>query len=296
MKRRNFMKRHHAKKYTSDRYKNPYFSGQKIVPWTKRLLRFFILLVVIIGIPWLTIVLPWFYIDEVQVDGSITLAPDEIEAFAWDELQQKRWDVVPKNHIWFVDKLGLHDDMLTKFPLHNVQVTREGRTLRITVEERVTSLIWAHGEQLFFVDQEGVLVRELSDAELNDVRALVFGEGERQYAIQSDDIFVVFDQSREELAPNAQVITPHGVEVLSDVHRNIGQYMIEVESIGMNEPLAHWASFSIKDGFDIYVDLSDDSDGLKQLNNLAVILQEYEGKLNELQYIDLRFGNRVFVR
>ncbi len=288
------MKRHHARRYTSDRFKNPYFSGKKIVPWTKRLVRLLIVLVVLIGIPWLMVVLPLFYINAVTVEGSITLEPDQIEAYAWDHLNKKHWDVVPQNHIWLVNEGALKDNILSEFALLDADVVRDGRSLTITVQERVTSLIWAHGEQLYFVDQDGFVVKGLNEEEVNDVRALLYGEGERQHVIQSEEIFVVFEQGGEEVSQNSQVLLANGVEVLTIVNKEIERYMVTVESIEIEQAGSDWAIVNLLAGPDIYFDLN--GDGYDQLANLEVILDEYEGDLGAVEYIDVRFGNRVYVK
>ncbi|MBT4857345.1 hypothetical protein HON52_04145 [Candidatus Uhrbacteria bacterium] len=294
MKRRNFLKKHHARRYTSDRFRNPYFSGKKIVPWTKRVLRLLVVLAVIIGIPWLTVILPWFYIDSVAVEGSITLQPNQIESFAWDHLNEKRWDVVPQHHIWLLNEDALRNDILSQFALDDATVTRDGRSLSIVVNERITSLIWAHGEELYFVDQSGFIVRALNEEEINDVRALLYGEGERINIIQTDEIFVVFEQGGEVVSQNQQVLTENAVEVLSVVNQDIGNYLITIESISIDTALTDWVALNTRGGPDIYVDLN--GDGNDQLHNLEVILDEYKSNLEGIEYIDLRFGNRVFVK
>jgi len=294
MRKRNFLKTHHARRYNADRYKNPLFSGYKKTPIKKYLLRGAIAVAVIVGLPWLLLVLPWFYIDEVSVEGSITLNPAQIESFTKEILSQKRWDVIPQDHIWLVNESALQKNITEQFALQSVSVNRNRRLLNIVVDERITSLIWAQGERLTFVDQEGRVVRDLTEQELNDVRALIYQEGEQQSAIQADDIFIVFNEGGGDVSQNDQVLTKAAVEVLTFFNQRVEQNLIEIDSMTIEEPLASWATVKIRGGFDVYVDLA--GNGAQQLANLEVILHENQGRLGELEYVDLRFGNRIYVK
>ena len=238
--------------------------------------------------------LPWFYINEVHVDGSVTLSPSLIQEFSWNQLNEKRWDVVPQNHIWLLNLSLLQRDLKDSFTLADVSVERDGRSIQITVKERITSLIWAQGDRLLFIDQEGMVVRELTEDEVNDTRALIYAEGERTFAIQDEDIFVVFNEGGGDVSQNDRMLTAEAISALSVINENIEQYLIEVESISVEQPLSSWATIRIRGGLSIFVDLAGDAQ--QQLSNLEVILQEYQGRLGELEYIDLRFDNRVYVK
>lgn len=294
MKRRNFLKTHHARRYTADRYKNPLFSGSRKVPIKTYIVRGAVIAAVVVGVPWLIMTLPWFYINEVHVDGSVTLSPSLIQEFSWNQLNEKRWDVVPQNHIWLLNLSLLQRDLKDSFTLADVSVERDGRSIQITVKERITSLIWAQGDRLLFIDQEGMVVRELTEDEVNDTRALIYAEGERTFAIQDEDIFVVFNEGGGDVSQNDRMLTAEAISALSVINENIEQYLIEVESISVEQPLSSWATIRIRGGLSIFVDLAGDAQ--QQLSNLEVILQEYQGRLGELEYIDLRFDNRVYVK
>jgi len=294
MRKRNFLKSHHVRRYRVDRYKNPLFSGSKKSSISKYLFRAAITAAVLVGVPWFLIAAPWFYVKDVNVEGSITLYPDQIERFAWDELHKKRWDVIPLNHIWLLNTSKLQQELTDSFSLQQAAVERDGRTVNITIKERITSLIWAQGERLLFVDQEGKVVRDLTQDETNDVRALIYGEGERNYVIQDEQIFLIFNEGGGDVSQNDELLTSGAIEVLSTMYANIEHYFIKMDSMSIEAPLSSWATIQIREGFKIYVDLT--GDGKEQLSNLEVILQEYQGRLGELEYIDLRFGNRVYVK
>ena len=293
MRRRNFLKSHHARKYDSRRFKNPYAKKQKR-SWNGILKMSLIALIVFVGIPFALFKLPFFYTNSITVEGSITLQPTHIESFVDSELQSKRWNVVPQNHIWFINEASLREKILNEFALDNATVTRNGRSVHVLVEERITSLIWASGEVLYFVDQNGLVVRELSEDELNDVRSLLYGEGERTFVIQSDDVFIVFEQSGGDVSQNGKVLYEEGVETLSVINAEIGRYLIEIESIESEHALSDWVTLNIRGGLDIYLSL--EADPYDQLANLEVVLDEYQGGVGDIEYIDLRFGNRVFVK
>lgn len=292
MKRRNFFKSHQVRQYQRTRFRNPYFDGKPKSSPKRWLFRILVLLIVAVGIPWLLLSVPWLRVNAISAQGLVTVSPSALEGYSWDFLNSSG-KVLPGDHVWFLQEERLSAELTDTFELESVSIERKGRGLTINALERITPAIWVSGERMFFVDTNGLLVRELSNEEQTDVRALLYGESERTYALQSE-VFTIFDESLTEPQNDAEVLSAGTIEVLSAFDAEIESLRITVDAYTIEEPRATWFTINIRNGFEIYV--NGEGDAEQQLENLEVILQEQKDLISEIEYIDLRFGNRVYVR
>lgn len=295
MKRRNFLKSQHQTSYKkADRFKNPYFENKaNRGPILKKLLLGLIVIALTVGIPYLIFTLSIFKIKKVEATGLITIQPTQIETATWAFLAEKRANIFPQSHIWLTNDKKLAERLEADFQLTDVEIARHGRTLAINASERVSKGIWATNDRLYFIDSAGFIVRELTLDEMLDVQERIYSDVSATNFIQSD-VFLIFDEKREEVQIGDQVLDAGIVDNLAELEEAIPALEIEPANFLIEKRMTDWLTLEIKHGFDIYV--SGAGDTANQLKNLAVILDEYQGQLANVEYIDLRFDNRVYIK
>ena len=295
MKRRNFLKSQHKNSHKkADRFKNPYFE-KKTNRGTllKKILVSLMSLAFTIGIIYLVLTLSIFKIKKIEVTGLITIQPAQIENATWEFLSGKRANILPQSHIWLTNDNKLKERLESQFQLKNVEITRYGRTLAINASERISRGIWVTNDKLYFIDSEGLIVRELTLDEMLDVQERVYSGIESTNFIQSD-VFLIFDEKREVINISDQVLAPDVVNNLADLKEKITTLDIEPADYLIEKRMTSWLTLEIKHGFNIYINGAGDPED--QVRNLGVILDEYQGQLADVEYIDLRFDNRVYIK
>lgn len=226
--------------------------------------------------------LPYFQVAEIEVHGTETIADSELRAFVKDSLSGDRWKLLPRSNILFVSPRTLESLIKTLYPeVRSAKVEKRfPRTVLVTLEERS---IWAvycgtNAEALscFFLDKEGVLFRE---APLVEGSLILSFHSELSPPPLGT---LVFDAS--------EVLQFQQISTAFDVHAGVP---IVSFSFKRNAPKDVWVR--TKEGFSIIIAKDahpDETAGIVK----AVLEKEVREKRNRLDYLDARFGNKVFVK
>ncbi|MCH8049188.1 hypothetical protein IH979_00565 [Patescibacteria group bacterium] len=300
MKRRNFLKSQHIRQYRAQRFQNPYFKNEvkKRGRW-KKILIFVTILMVIVAIPALFIATPILKISAVNVQGLSTIPNSDIEQIVQYQFDTKRWGIFPQNHLLFFNKQMLHDRLQEEYNFITLKTKLHGKTLEIVAEERITSLVWISEAAWHFIDLEGMITRSLFEQESNIIKerlgmaATPIEEGQANM-VMHPTMPIIKDLSLDEIETGQQVLSSAAVESILTFDQAVRRLILDPFQYEIEEPKAQWMTLKTKNGFDILFDLKHEIE--KQKNTLGIILSEYNERLEEISYIDLRFGNHVFVK
>lgn len=300
MKRRNFLKSQHVRQYKAERYKNPYNRNRKQFKGLKKVLIVLGVIVGIAAIPVLFFQLDLLRIHNVEIDGLASISNEEVTAVVQTHLDGKRFGILPQNHRFFFNKKQLRHDLQNEFFFEELAIeTGKQQTLHIWAKERVTSLVWLTGDQAYFLDLEGVITRELTEAEKNPIRERIgvaqveLPEGEVNASLLPT-MPIIEDASDSGIALRQRIFNSENTESIITFDQGVRSQILEPFLYVIDDPSVSWMTLHTKNGF--YLQFDPTLDVQDQLSMLQVVLLEYNDKLDELNYIDLRFGNHVFVK
>jgi len=295
MKRHNFLQTHTVKmRLSGKKFRNPYFSKNN--SGSARFLRFIFFILAIlafISIIYAFLSLSIFHIRNIEIEGEITMDGQSIESIVESSIEGTHFRLLPKKHIFFIPKKTVINAISTIPEIQNVELERNGRTLIIRVQEKIQSAIWVSDSHQYFIDNAGKIVRELTLDEMFDVQERVYANATETFFIQSP-VYLIFDASQTMVSQQEEVLNAKSLETFTQIFWRISEFAIEPESFIIGNPGQTWATLKIKHGFDILI--SGEGDAEKQLKNIKVVLDEYKQEARNLQYIDVRFGERVFVK
>lgn len=295
MRKRNFLKSHHVHQYDRSRYENPLFSHKRQNKYTKWFyITPSIILLFILSV-WGLIALPWMKIETISINGLITIDPHTLEQDAWTFMQDPVFFFLPGDHRWLVEQNSLENRLLQNFQLKSITIDKQGRTLLIDTTERITQNVWVAGEKMYFLDIDGYIVRELTSDEQWEVNQQINENITPSGALQTR-ITTIWNETNDHVDVFAQtpVISNSVLSTIDSfdlllLHSTIQPISYLIES---NDEI--WLTVKSTLGVDIYI--NGVGDAQEQFNNLQLIIDEYGESVHELEYIDLRFGNRVYVR
>lgn len=297
MKRRNFLKRYSSARHktASTRFKNPYFSKKKTGNhiYLKPIITGLCVIVIVVIVLYLFFILPFFRIQKIISNGQVTITQNNLIEDVYELIHGQRFLFIPNDHILFIEKKKIEQHLLENFDISNVIISITDRTINIEIIERIQPVIWVSGTRHFFLDQNGYIVRELTLSEMFDVQERVYNGATQTEFIQSP-IILLFDKSIAEINPGEKVLTKSSLKTYRDVFWGINELTIIPKDYVIDAPKSSWATLQIKHGFDIYI--NGEGDAQEQINNLSVILNEYKQAIPTIEYIDLRFGYRVYVK
>jgi len=300
MKRRNFLKTQHVRQYQSERYNNPFFRRARKGPKWKLFMLIFLFLAVWGGVIYMLFFSRILYVQTVGIQGLTTIPQNEVEQLVWDHLYDKRYLVFSQQHKLFLNKKALYNKLQSEYNFVTLEISIRQGQVNILAEERITSLVWITNSGWYFIDLDGTTTRELFVQEANIVRerlghAMAPVENEQELtAALHPTMPIIEDMSKTEVGAATNVITSEAVTGVLEFDKAVRSHVLSPYIYQIEKPGAPWMAVKLESGFEIYFDLQ--SDLQTQIQTLDIVLEEYNERLAELTYIDLRFGNHVYVK
>lgn len=216
-----------------------------------------------------------FKIEKVTITGLDMIPEQEITDLVTDQKSRWRWFVLPqKSSLWF-NQGALRQKMEANYKLNRLDINMGWRSLKIDIEERVAYIIIYNQEKFYFADEQGTITKELA------------GESIRDYW----ERFPIINVGAQTINIGDNVVNGSVVSYLLELN----QVLSETKSIrvqGYELKGIDAITMVSKDGWRVH--FATDSDVKQSVDNLLLVLKEKITNPATLQYIDLRFGDRVF--
>ncbi|MEK7665557.1 MAG: hypothetical protein AAB337_01610 [Patescibacteria group bacterium] len=290
-----YFRRSQFRRYQARRFHNPFFQRPvNKASWHLRLLLiggflFFF------GLVYLFAFAPFWMVNTIEVDGLQYMSSTPIKELAQKQLDSSRLLIFVQQHPWFFDHDEFKKTLNSQYSFESLETTIEKRALKINVIERVSQVIWFSNEQTLFVDLTGTAIRELTDEE--SIALSVSGpivEGPFPLEDRLRGLPRIVDQENEPLSPGQQVLVSGGVEKVLEMNQILIANNLTPDHFAVERPTAAWARAELREGFAVLFDLT--SSIPDQMTNLqAVLAQEVKNRAT-LEYVDIRFGNHVYVQ
>jgi hypothetical protein len=243
---------------------------------------------------------PTFRIDEIEIRGNETIPKWEIRDAVTDALKGRRWLFMPKSSLLVVSEAELADALAERYVLETVTVSkRPPRTLVVELKERVSAVLlqMPDGRQ-GLVDLQGTVTRLYRPEEaIEAVRKLGPTLGEREGAPRPT-YPVIIDERDERLELREEALKPNVVQAAIDLpglfEERFGRSPY-YEDVRIDGKAAVTLRVRASEGWSIYLDAGQDL--REQLMNAEIVLRTKVGaERAQLDYIDVRFGEKVFFK
>ncbi|MCB9814748.1 hypothetical protein H6784_05025 [Candidatus Nomurabacteria bacterium] len=258
---------------------------KRIDPNTIVLLKQIFLGVVVIGFVALLVTALWYVtriqaltIVDVEVSGGETISHDEVESIARQSLEGAYVGLIPHAFSWLYPKTEMLENLQKIDRIHDINISRDGgEKLKIQFNEYTPRALWCNsveGHDCAFVDVTGLAYAKAP--ELSGGSFLRFIRIESNYEIN------------QVLLPEKEL---DDILLMIDLFANEDWYIshVEVDSVGD-------AFLKVVGGGELKVSLSQTP--AETVDNFRTVVTSEKFthiKPGNFQYIDLRFGNKVFV-
>lgn len=213
-----------------------------------------------------------FQIKEIKINENNIVASQALEEIIESGITKKI--VFPTKTMFLADLRTIEKEILHKFPkIKTAEIKRQfPNTLILSVEARQSFMVFCdNNNQCFNVDEHGIAFKE-----------------------NTEEIGSAIYLSDKNISLGEKIISKEYLKSIKEIQKNLVQDL----KIGIKEfsLLENRLNVKTSNGYYIYFDL--DKNVLDQIFNLNQILKEKisEQQTENLQYIDLRFGNRVFYK
>lgn len=218
-----------------------------------------------------------FRIKGVNISGLETVNEGRVLDVVDNILDDKKFGFLDGANSFIFSKDSLRASMLTLFPkMGNVEIKiSDNDVLNIIIEERDMAGVWCRARECFYFDKGGIIFEE---------------------APQSLGSLMVAVTDERNIEPNlgSVVLEALQVSLAKEAYRLIGNnFSFGIKTIIIT-PEGEYEVLT-SENWRILLDKSADLE--HQLSNLKYLLdEEVKTRRKELEYVDLRLGNRVYYK
>ncbi len=257
---------------------------------------------------------PFFQIQAVNIQGLQRINEADIHDTVNGILSYKRFFLFPQNNFFVVNIDDLHSILEQKFALKKLTISKKfPHTLNLTLEEKLSSILYDNGEQYSMIDANGKIteiLRIVDDSEWRVVKKLVTSTSENGVQVSTEQIIskfhtpnykkimtevgeypLVYDTRNKKIQKGERILDENTVQEIIEWYENLKQ--------NTDIPLTYFyldqevGDVTIKTDEGWYIKAKLDDTIAEQFQTLQYILKE-KVKRPEIQYIDVRFSGRAF--
>ncbi|MBN1779490.1 MAG: FtsQ-type POTRA domain-containing protein, partial [Candidatus Buchananbacteria bacterium] len=209
---------------------------------------------------------------------------------------QRRFFIFSQKNLIFFNKSQLKNLLLKNYPLDRIKINKDlPNTIKIDLTEKPTALVWVSGKNKYYVDFSGIAISQIIDAN-NFVENSISTETK---IIRPETQFgsypIVIDQNGGEVSIGQTIIKSDLANFINQLNKQIiEQTDLSIGYYSINNLANQDIIAQSKAGWLIYFTATEPVD--LQVKELITILQKEITNRNNLEYIDLRFGDKIFYK
>ncbi len=269
--------------YSRKKLENPFFRRKEKINKTnglkiKIISTLIILLICVIF--WGLYFSTFLKITEISIAGAGRVSNEVIYEFAEEQVRAKKFFILPQKNLFLFDRKKFSELLLQKYRFENVSVAKKWpHKLEITIKEKPFVCVWNEKDKYYYADIDGFILEEINSWDVKKKKIpLIRNESEQKisnYEIQVDKEYLKYAQEL--------------FEKISDKSFGINteKFIIDedADTIKIKTEEGIKISFSTKRNFN------------EQIEKLLVVKREkLKDDFNNKEYIDLRFGDKVYYK
>lgn len=257
--------------------RRPYKLKRKKSIFKSRFFWIFVLILILSGaFLYFLFLSPFFQIKEFRISGNQKITTENLQQLIEEKINKRMLFFNSKSIFLFGSK-EINNSLLERFPeISQINLKRKlPDILIVEIKERMPIAVWCNGE-CFYIDKEGIIF-ERGPLELENELIIRSGIGE----MKTDLGEKILDKKYIETILKIQK------ELKENIKMKIAEFIVLKEGR---------LNVKTSEGWEIYFDI--DGDIAEQISNLIIVLEEKispEVRRN-LEYIDLRFENRIYFK
>jgi len=288
------------KDYSKKDFKNPYFSKIKSGRQLKH--KFWLILITTFIIAGAYFIISgdrsvnFLEIKKIEVAGAgKNVNQQEIESLASQQFEQKRFWLFSQKNVLFFNKKQLKASLAGSYLFSDIKIKKRipGKII-IIIKEKDLSLVWMSGSEKYYLDLEGVVVKQI-DSEQSEAQQLKDGTSVIRAGIVNENYAIVYDQSNSSVSLGQSAIKPQLANFITELHNRLqSDANLESSYYSIASPFSDQIILTTVEGWQVYFRTTDTVSS--QISRLITILQQRVDNRSRLEYIDLRFQEKVFYK
>ncbi len=257
----------------------------------------------VIGLFFLCYLIFWtgiFSIDTIEVRGNQAISSQEIEQIITEQSDKRRWALFSQNNILFFNTATAAATIDQRYILDSVAVKKRApQRILIELQERDSQATWVTGDQYYTIDPNGIILKQLPVANV----VVVTGEAGEE-AVGGEELLdlsavdqsrpIIIDDAAQSVDVGQTAVDAQQLVFIDYLHQQLPQENITPERYRIPEEGSSDVFVDTTAGYALYFDSTDQHE--QQLINLRAILKNKIQADSTIEYIDLRFGEKVYIK
>lgn len=273
MKHRDHFKRIQQKQYQHRVYKNPYFAAKKNFPMKRVLITIAgSVFIIIICIFFLTSAK--FRINEVKINGVQMDTRASIERSVREYLNAGFLFVFSNTNRFVFSERKFRVFLERSFTFEKLKINFTKNTLSLEIKERTSQFVWKTKNKMYLIDSQGTVLN--------------------QDDVDNQNLPLFVDKNNIPITIGKQILSPDEIKNIFLFHEQLGKQEIAFKETLVDQLVGKWVGVVTQQGFTILFDPS--TNVLDQALRLQSALKDSTKDFTHLQYVDLRFGDHVYIK
>jgi len=214
-----------------------------------------------------------FRITDVSIEGGATVSHEKVRDAVWTALEGDQYLLISKQFMYLYPQEEIQTVVSDISRVHDVEVSRDKKTLHVSFEEYIPYALWCESDDCVFLTQDGYGFDTAPSLEGN--------------------IFVRYVTETASTTPHTQALSTEAMaeatSFISAVQSAFGFHIVRVVYTRDGDVVYYRT-----DGAALMT--SPDEPSLKKLETILTSEEFAHLITAPFEYIDVRFGNRVFVK
>ncbi|MDD4412487.1 MAG: hypothetical protein PHR00_02465 [Patescibacteria group bacterium] len=266
----------------SDRPKNKIrsFAGRNTSKLIAQKILFISFFVALGALIWIFFYSDIFKIKIIDVSQNINISTEDVRGIVEDQMQDYKYLVLPQANLFVFDTAEFKEKAFEKYQLYSIDIKKNIFSQRVVIKlaEKDYNYIWREGNDFYYINNLGeiILTKTTGDNNLITIDNTTSSLRENKL-IKIDQKYLSYIKELD--------------AVLRKNNHNLGdrQFIYDGAISGLKIQLINGPQLFFN------IDRSIDEQ-LNKLDNLRRVEFRDGTKLNNLNYIDLRFGDKIFYR
>lgn len=235
---------------------------------------------------------PLFVIENIFINDLKKINKTDILALVKEEMSQSQLGIFTKQNIFIFDIRGFSKKFQKKYFVENLEINKNyPNTLKIKIVEKQPAVLALNNWQDFFTDKDGHIIEIQNHAEL--ASSTDFKNHLSLHELRT--LPIVFAASDKTLNIKDAIMPKQTFRDLIFIQDEIlKKNSLDIDYIAYDPGEILKIVIKTQNGFEIYFDLENISKQMEKLN--AFLLSKTFQEKGKPQYIDLRFGDRIYVK
>ncbi|HZJ41221.1 MAG TPA: hypothetical protein VFD16_03085 [Candidatus Saccharimonadales bacterium] len=273
--------KHIKKDYQRKNLKNPFFR-KKEVKKNAGLKKYFLILIMaaVIALVWFFLASSFWCLKNIEITGLTRFDPSELENIILSREDSRRWLLFKESNFFLFQKQEVRTEILDKYNFADLEISKKiPSTIKLKISERPYSFIFQQGSDYFYAASDGYVIKEIPVTPEDFAKYFLLENKSDSVTINDDNRITLKDVYLKFILELNKILMTY-----SDLP--VEKFIIDQE---LNSVIVKF-----KDGPAAYFSIKDDAN--EQVEYLALVKKEkIRDNFNKTNYIDLRYGSRIFI-